>query len=236
MSTTESFTASAADDRDEVAYRPVNFAAIASLVFGLLSPLVALAGRDSLESALMLTPLPLLGLALGIRSLRRINAAPDAMSGRGPALAGVGLSAAFLAAGLALAGYVRVTEVPEGYAPTSFAELKPTDAELSNRHVVPPDIAALDGQKVFIKGYFRPDSSEFSTHVKEFLLVRDNNQCCFGDMSTVQFFDQVQVAMVEGKTVDYSGGLFRLGGRLRIRPENAGAGMPVYFLEADYAG
>jgi hypothetical protein len=69
-------------------------------------------------------------------------------------------------------------------------------------------------------------------------LVRDNNQCCFGDLSAVQFYDQIAVVMGEGKTVDYSSGIFRMGGKLHIKPENVGgnSGRPVYILEADYAG
>jgi hypothetical protein len=72
--------------------------------------------------------------------------------------------------------------------------------------------------------------------VKEFLLVRDNNQCCFGDLSAVQYFDQMAVSLVGNRTVDYSTKVFRLGGTLHIRPENvAGSGRPVYSLEADHA-
>jgi hypothetical protein len=234
MSTTEAFAADL-DERGEIEYRPLNTAAVASVVFGLLSALVIVAGRDSLESALIMAPIPLVGMALGVKSLRRINAEPDVMKGRGAAIAGAALSASFLIGGIAYAGYVRATEVPPGYLPTSFADFKPNENDLRGDHVVPPDVAALEGKKVFIKGYFRPDSSRYTSNVREFLLVRDNNQCCFGDLSTVQFFDQIAVATADGLTVDYSTRLFRMGGRLHIKPENAGSGLPVYILEADYA-
>lgn len=235
MSTTDVFSSPGLEVSSDVEYRPLNAAAVASVVFGLLSALVIFAGRDSLESALMLTPIPLVGLALGVKALRRIHAAPEATSGRGAALAGIAISVGFLVIGLAYAGYVRATEVPPGYALTSFADFKPDEVDLRGNHVVPPEVAALDGKKVFIKGYFRPDSSQFSSNVSKFLLVRDNNQCCFGDMSTVQFFDQMDVRMIDGMTVDYSPGLFRMGGKLRIRPQNIGSGLPVYSLEADHA-
>jgi hypothetical protein len=201
-----------------------------------LSLLVVVAGRSSFESALAASPLPLIGAALGIVALRRIKAAPEARSGRGAAIAGIVLSVVFLTAGLAFAGYIHATEVPDGYIRTSFAEFKPDEHDIRGNRAVPAEVAALDGKKVFIKGYFRPDSSRFTSNVREFLLVRDNNQCCFGDMNTVQFFDQVAVATVDGVTVDYSPGLFRMGGRLHIRPQNLGSGLPVYILEADYAG
>jgi hypothetical protein len=200
----------------------------------LLSVLTLLAARDGIENVLLLSPLPLAGLALGVISLRRIRAYPDQVSGRGAAVAGVGLSTAFLAGSLAYAAYVRATEVPPGYTPTSFADFKPDEVELRGNHVVPPDVAALNGEKVFIQGYFRPDSAPYTENVKEFLLVRDNNQCCFGDLSSVQFFDQIAIGLVGGKTVDFTQRLLRLGGKLHIKPENVGSKLPVYILEADY--
>jgi hypothetical protein len=237
MATTDALTPAELTERAEFEYRPLNLAAVASIVFGLLSSLVFVAGRDTLESALMMTPLPLIGIALGVRAIVRIRANPDHASGFGAAAVGIGLSAAFLASGLAFASYVHATEVPTGYTRTSFADLKPDDVDLRGSHLVPPEIAALDGKKVFIKGYFRPDSSRYTRNVKQFLLVRDNNQCCFGDLSTVQFFDQMAVALVDDLTVDYKPGLYRMGGTLRVRPENAvnGSNLPVYILAADHA-
>ena len=42
--------------------------------------------------------------------------------------------------------------------------------------------------------------------------------------------------MVDGMTVDYSPGLFRMGGTLRILPrKRRHGGAPVFILEADYA-
>jgi hypothetical protein len=101
---------------------------------------------------------------------------------------------------------------------------------------VPPAIAALDGKNVFIKGYIRPDSISVSKGIKEFLLVRDNNQCCFGDLSKVYYYDQIYVEMVGSRTVDYSQGVFRMGGILKIEPQNIGRGATatVFSLKADY--
>ncbi|HYO24980.1 MAG TPA: hypothetical protein VEQ85_08520 [Lacipirellulaceae bacterium] len=224
-------------ERAEFEYRPLSTLAVASVVLGLLSFLVVLAGRDTLESALMLCPLPLIGIAVGLRALGQIRATPDAVKGVAAARTGIGLSTVALVAGLAFASYVHATEVPPGYARTSFAEFKPDDVDIRASRLVPPQVAALNGKKVFIKGYFRPDSSQYTHNVKEFLLVRDNNQCCFGDISSVQFYDQLKVEMAGNLLVDRSMSLYRMGGTLRITPENAvnGSGLPVYKLEADYA-
>jgi hypothetical protein len=89
---------------------------------------------------------------------------------------------------------------------------------------------------VFIKGFMRADSTPVRHNVRKFLLVRDNNQCCFGDLSSVKYYDQVLVSTVGTLSTDYSTGIFRVGGTLRIHPENVrrGVGHPVYVLEADH--
>jgi hypothetical protein len=67
--------------------------------------------------------------------------------------------------------------------------------------------------------------------------VRDNNQCCFGSLSDVKYYDQIEVAMVDSKTVDYSDGIFRMHGILEVSPENAPLGpqFPVFRMKAEYA-
>jgi hypothetical protein len=222
---------------EEFEYRPLSTSAVASLEFGLLSVMKFFAGRDDFTSALLMTPLPVLGLILGLRTLRTMGASGGQLTGEGLAKAGIAISAVCLVGGLGFAGYVKATETPAGYEPTSFIELRPDEVELRANQSIPPDVAKLDGQKVFIKGYIRPDSVRYRENIGQFLLVRDNNQCCFGDISSVKFFDQIDVAMQGDLRVNYHPGLFRIGGTLRVYPQNArdGAGAPAYALEADYA-
>jgi hypothetical protein len=174
---------------------------------------------------------------MGLRAWWRVRANPDQFTGQKLAAVGAVLSAICLVGGLAFSGYVYATEVPEGYARTSFEDLRPDEVELRGDVVIPADIMALDGEKVFIKGYIRPGTENFRNNATSFLLVRDNNQCCFGDITTVKYYDQVQVATTGRLTVDYSPRLFRIGGVLRVFPENAykGPGAPTFTLEADYA-
>jgi len=228
---------------EDFEYRPLSTAAVASLVFGLLSTLIFFGGRDGIENALLLTPLPIIGLALGFKSLSTMRANPDQFSGGKLAMGGTALSALCLVGGMLFSGYVYATEVPEGYARASFAQLRPDEVELRGNHVVPPDIAKLDGEKVFIKGYMRP-GSHYSTGghavnsgIASFLLVRDNAQCCYGDLSSVKYFDQVAVKLTDKLRLSYHSGLFRMGGTLRTLPQFAGdtAAGPTYILEADYA-
>ncbi|MCC6493861.1 MAG: hypothetical protein IT424_12685 [Pirellulales bacterium] len=232
----------AAVESEPFDYKPLSTTAVASLVFGLLSTAIFLSGGN-FEDALSLSPLALLGLALGCRSLSVMRASPDQFSGGGLAKAGTALSAVCLAGGLAFSGYLHATEVPEGYVRTSFIDLRPDEVDLRGDHFIPPEAAKLDGQKVFIKGYMRPGShysdggSAVANGIRTFLLVRDNAQCCFGDLSSVKYFDQVAVAMATNQRLSYSPGLYRMGGTLRIFSQNAGdtSRGPTYVLEADYA-
>ena len=139
--------------------------------------------------------------------------------------------------GVGYGGYVYATEVPDGYTRMSFIGMKPDEIQERGGVVVPPEIAALEGQKVFIKGYIRPGSVTVPRGIERFLLVRDNNQCCFGDLSKIKYYDQIDVAMTGDNRVDYSQGLIRIGGILHIEPQNIAMGdrAPVFSLKADYA-
>ncbi len=239
MATTDALSPVPGDlDAQDFQYRTLSSSAIASLVLGLLSGLVFLAGHDSIQACLMMCPIPILGLVVGLRSLSRIRSRPESLSGSRLAAAGVLLSGFCLLIGLGYSGYVYATEVPTGYTRTSFTEFRPDEVELRGRVLVPPDIAALDGKKVFIKGFIRADSTSQRHNIRNFLLVRDNYQCCFGDLSKVKFYDQVLVTVDESLHIDFSNRVIRMGGTLHVLPDNIpkGPGHPAYTLEADYAG
>jgi len=237
MTSTETLTQpSEAIVEDDFLYRPLSAGAIASAVLGVLSLLVFLAGRDSLQSCLMMCPIPVVSLAVGLHALRNIRSLPDQLSGGKLARFGVVMSAFCLIGGLGYSSYVYSSEVPDGYVRTSFTEMRPDQVEVRTGELVPPELQQLDGQRVFIKGYMRADSTPVRYNVQNFLLVRDNQQCCFGDLSKVKHYDQVLVNFVGRLNTDYSPKLYRMGGILRVHPENIqrGVGHPVYTLEADY--
>ncbi len=236
MATTEAFSSSNDLGAEEFQYRPLSMGAIASVVFGLLSFLTFVAGGQSLATCLLMCPIPAVGIVVGLRAWTRIRSMPDQESGSKLAMAGVLLSVIGLAGGLGYSGYVYATEVPTGYTRTSFGEFRPDEVEQRGNLLVPRDVQKLDGQKVFIKGFMRADSIQYSHNVREFRLVRDNNQCCFGDLSKVKYFDQVLVSTVGSLSTDYSTGIYRVGGILHVHPENIlrGVGYPVYTLEANH--
>jgi hypothetical protein len=237
MSTATLDMNSRADTEHTLQYRALDTSAILGLVLGVLSVFTVLAAANSLEGSLLVAPIPLLGMVMSLRSLAKIRHEPEHYTGRAIAFLGLILSLTFLFGGVGYGGYVYATEVPEGYTRISFTAMKPNELQERSGLSVPPDIAELDGKKVFIKGYIRPDSVTVSRGIDRFLLVRDNNQCCFGDLSKINYFDQIEVDMAGTRRVNFSQRVFRMGGVLRVAPENRAKGplAPVYSLEADYA-
>jgi hypothetical protein len=237
MSTVMAEMRSDVDDDDQVQYRALHTGALISLVLGFVSVFVVICAANSFEWCLVAAPIPAIGMFVALRSLAKIRRFPDQYSGAGLAKAGLALSLAFLVGGIGYGGYVYATEVPDGYTRISFNEMKPDELQERGGVAVPPEIIALNGKKVFIKGYIRPGSATTRTNIDSFLLVRDNNQCCFGDLSKVKYYDQMVVQITNKDRVDDNLQILRMGGILEVHPENLrlGGQAPVFSLKADYA-
>ena len=220
---------------EDFQYRPLSSGAVVSVLFGLLSGLVFLAGQNSLQDCLMMCPIPVVGIVLGFRAWRKIGSMPEVLSGYRLAVTGTMLSAFCLVAGLGYSGYVYATEVNAGYTRISFDKMRPDQVDLRGGHMVPADILQLDNGLIFIKGYMRADSTPRRHNVRRFLLVRDTNECCFGDLSKVKYYDQILVTVPDTLRVDYSARVFRTEGRLQVHPENVrkGPGHPVFTMDVD---
>jgi hypothetical protein len=74
------------------------------------------------------------------------------------------------------------------------------DAKFSDS-MLTDDVKALDGTKVKLRGYILPATLFKETDIDQFVLVRDNQECCFGPGAAL--FDCVIVEMVPGKTTDF---------------------------------
>jgi hypothetical protein len=227
----EPLEAKTIDQRD---YRAMSSGAVVGLVLGLLSALMLGAAANSLGAALVVAPVPILGIVISLRALAQIRRLPEDYTGSGLAKFGLSLSAFFLVSGLGAAAYVYATEVPDGYERISFLSMKPGELEERAGTLIPENIQRLDGERVFIKGYMRPPAQR--SNLSAFLLVRDNQQCCFGPLADVKYFDQMRVELARPLKAEYSTGVYRVGGRLKIHPENAAPGnpQPVYTLVADH--
>ena len=231
----EDYADTSADD--PIQYRAIHTGAIVGLMLGVLSVFTLITATNSFESCLLVTPIPVVGMFISLRSWARIRRESEQFTGGRLALAGFALSLVFLLTGVGYGSYVYVTEVPEGYQRISFDTLRPTELEERASVWIPPAVMELAGKRVFIKGYIRPGSAPVRTGIDRFLLVRDDNQCCFGDLSKVKYHDQMAVQITTAHRVDDSLQVLRMGGILEIYPENVarGPGYPVFALRADYA-
>jgi hypothetical protein len=229
---------SVATSEEVLSYRAVHTGAILGLALVVVTATFTMVSWGSTPQLIFISLLNGLAGIICLWSLVRIRREPDLFTGAPIAMLGFVMSVVFLVAGVGYGSYVYATEVPEGYARISFNAMKPDELEERGGVAVPPEIAAMDGKKVFIKGYIRPDSVTQRIGIKEFLLVRDNNQCCFGDISSVKYYDQMAVDMTGSRTVDFrDGAVYRLGGILKVEPQNVNRGplAPVFTLKADYA-
>lgn len=219
MSTTVEFD-SAASHSSEFEYRALSTLAVLSLICGVFS-LLALFD-------LSLGLIPLVGILIGARALSQIRRRPKDLAGAGLAKAGIVLSLLLLLTGWVRIGYIYATEVPDGYARVSYEQLQPT--EPGQR--VPQSALDLDGKRVFIKGYAYPGSQK--SGIKQFVLCRDNGDCCFG--GEPKLTDMIQVTLAEPLAMEYTTSLRRLAGTFRVAPAEASdeLGAVLYHLEADY--
>ena len=98
------------------------------------------------------------------------------------------------------------------------------------RTLLTPKIERLDTQRVRIRGYILPSFQQDG--ITQFVLVRDNQQCCFGPGAAL--YDCILVEMAAGKTTSFSVRPVAVEGVFRIKPYLGPDNKPlaVYQLEA----
>ncbi|HVX59045.1 MAG TPA: DUF4190 domain-containing protein [Pirellulales bacterium] len=205
-------------------YRALSAMAVISGVLGLLSISAMLTWS--------LFVIPVAGIITGTLALRRIRANPAEYTGEGFALAGSMLSMLFLVAGASWLSYCYATEVPEGHQRISYDLLQPD--EKTPNQIVPPSAQELDGKKVFIKGYVYQPSGGQMTGLKQFVLVRDKGQCCFG--GNPKLTDMILVKLQGSLTAEFNMSVVKLAGTFHVEPAMGtdGLGGVIYQLEADH--
>lgn len=205
-------------------YRALSTSAVASLIVGLLSPLAILDWT--------LVAIPLIGIPLSVVSLLKIKRRSAELTGSGLARTGLVLSLLFAIVGPGRLAYVYATEVPDGYQRVGYAQLQPDETQAGQ--LVPPAALALEGKKIFIKGYVYPGREKEG--IRRFLLVRDRGECCFGGNPKIT--DRILVSLEDPLRLAYEPRLHRLGGTFHVEVHDAaidGAkGGVFYHLKADY--
>jgi hypothetical protein len=203
-------------------YKAVSVLAVASLILGVLSLAAFLTWA--------LAVIPFLGVFTGLMALRRIRVNSTELTGRKFAWAGIATSVLFFAAGWSYLGYLYVKELPPGYERLSYAQLQP-DPDVAGE-VYPPGITEYNGHRVFIKGYVYPGKQ--TSGIKQFVLCRDNGDCCFGGQPRLT--DRIMVNLEGPLALEYTTRLRHLAGTFRVEPGRAvdGLGGAIYHLDADY--
>jgi hypothetical protein len=216
-------TAREGDRDDFTQYRSLSAPAVVALLFGVLS-IAAMLPDYWFPKAI-----PAIGMVLAIASIWQIRARSDELTGTRLATIGLGLSTFFLAAGSGVSIYSRIAEVPEGYVRIEYEQLKPTDLEPT---LAPAGARALDGRKVFIKGYMFP--TDHDTGITRFVLCRDSGDCCFGGNPPLS--DMVFVQLKDPLRAKYRKDVVRLGGTFHVAGSHSAdvKKSVLYALEADY--
>ena len=210
----------------EGSYHAVAGTAIAAAVAAALSPLAFFDWS--------LAVVPVVGIVLGAMAYRTITQRPDVFTGRPLAIGAIVISAVSLVAGLITLSRAYAAELPEGYERLNYGLLQPLPGDPSD--AVPDTARTMDGRNVLLKGYIYPGKQQ--TGITQFLLVRDQGDCCFGGNPKIT--DRVLVQLKDPghpKGIDFSSRLTKIAGRFVIRPMGAPGldGGVLYHLEDAFA-
>ncbi len=78
-------------------------------------------------------------------------------------------------------------------------------------------LKTINGKNVKLRGYILPSSTYQNRGFKQFVLVRDNKECCFGPGAAL--YDCVFVNMVDGNTADFATRPVTVEGKFVLDPE-----------------
>jgi hypothetical protein len=203
-------------------YRAVAGTAIAAAIVAVLSPLAFFDW--------WLIVVPVIGIVLGILGLRAIRQRHDEFVGAPLACAAVLVSAACLVGGLVTQSITYARELPEGFVRLDYGMLQPLPGDPPD--AIPDSARAMDGRNVLLKGYMYPGKQQRG--IVQFLLVRDQGDCCFGGNPKIT--DRVLVQMNDPgrpQGIDFSQRLTKIAGRFAIRPTGTAVldGGVLYHLE-----
>lgn len=200
-------------------YRSLSGAAIAAAVVAILSPLGFLDW--------WLLAVPVVGIVLAGIALRDIARRPDVLAGRRMAVLSVSVGAVMFGAGLAWQVRSYAAELPPGFMRINYALLQPEPGALPD--MLPESAVALDGRDVLLKGYIYP--TQRPDGISEFVLCRDQGDCCFGGKPKIS--DRVLVKLADGHAISFSQRLTKVAGRFAVRPVAAPdmSGGVLYHIE-----
>lgn len=211
----------------EFLYRPIPMLIPISMGFVFLSLTAAMIPE--------LLAIPVIGIVLASLALRQIRQSHGNLSGSWMAISSIAIQAIIAVSFAAMHAYSFATEVPPGFDRVNFvADIAKkgfvNDGGMTGLH---PDVQNLIGKKVMIKGYMYP--SKTMDGIRQFVLCKDNDQCCFGGQPKTT--DMILVRMNGDKTAYYKTGLVAVAGVFHAQRAVDESGLePVYQLECDVFG
>ncbi|SFI00501.1 hypothetical protein [Planctomicrobium piriforme] len=219
-------SAASEPELNEFSYRPVPVIAVVGLMLALLS--------SAAVFIWLVLPLCLVAFVISVLGFWVIRRSRGGYGGTGVAISGMFLAFVFFTGGIGFQVYAYQTEVPPGYQRVSFSQdisdkgMRYEDGKVS----APPEVAELDGKKVFLKGYIYQTGQ--LENLGAFLFVKDNADCCFGGKP--KLWDRLGVVMQEGKTINYRAGKVAVAGTFRLNPKFQGDNElePIYIIEGDH--
>ena len=122
--------------------------------------------------------------------------------------------------------------------PTAVRDISFDDIKLDmqkgdpfTRDLLPTRVTALENSRIRIRGYILPSFQQ--TGLTQFVLVRDNMECCFGPGALLH--DCVVVRMVPGKTAAFSIRPVAVTGTFRLQELRGpdGRHLAIYALDGE---
>jgi hypothetical protein len=93
-----------------------------------------------------------------------------------------------------------------------------------------PAIEELDGKRIRIRGWILPTAQKKG--LKQFVLVRDNMECCFGPGAAL--YDCIIVEMQPGETAEFSTSSVAVTGQFSIRELKVGnTHLAIYRMQGE---
>lgn len=99
------------------------------------------------------------------------------------------------------------------------------------RDLLPKRVTTLAGERIRIRGYILPSFQQ--TGLTQFVLVRDNQECCFGPGAALH--DCIVVRMEPGRTTSFSIRPVAVAGTFRIDELKApdGSHLAIYAMDGE---
>ena len=138
-----------------------------------------------------------------------------------PALIACVLALGFMAHAVTAAGVKEVT--------FDHVKLELKKGDSYNSSLLTDDVKKLDGKQIRIRGYILPSFQQ--TGIKQFILVRDNMECCFGPGALLH--DCILVEMIAPATAEFTVRPVSVVGRFSVREVKGpdGSYLAIYHLD-----